>query len=125
MKIGFFTASEFPTSGENVAIAALKAFEQAGFSVAVRAANRPQYQGGAVEDFDYIASTGIRPSAYANTGDYPEFDPASPPLPPGYPAPSPTQAIVTDGQVIEGTGGAFTVSVAGGVVTGGTWEADE
>jgi hypothetical protein len=37
---------------------------------------------------------------------------------------SPTQAIVSNGDVIAGTGGDFTVTVAGGVITGGTWEAE-
>lgn len=31
------------------------------------------------------------------------------------------QTVIEDGDVIEGTGGSFTVTVAGGVVTGGTW----
>lgn len=34
---------------------------------------------------------------------------------------SPTQTIVENGDVLPGTGGDFTVTVAGGVVTGGTW----
>lgn len=37
---------------------------------------------------------------------------------------SPTQAIVSNGQTIAGTGGDFTVTVAGGAITGGTWVAD-
>lgn len=32
-----------------------------------------------------------------------------------------TQAVVDNGDAIAGTGGTFTVTVAGGVVTGGTW----
>lgn len=35
-----------------------------------------------------------------------------------------TQTIVSNGDVLPGTGGDFTVVVSGGEVTGGTWAAD-
>lgn len=35
-----------------------------------------------------------------------------------------TQAVVSNNQEITGTGGKFKVTVAGGVVTGGTWTAN-
>jgi hypothetical protein len=35
-----------------------------------------------------------------------------------------TQTVIENGDVLPGTGGDFTVVVAGGVVTGGTWAAD-
>lgn len=36
-----------------------------------------------------------------------------------------TQAVVSNNQDIEGTGGTFKVTVSGGNVTGGTWTPDE
>lgn len=40
---------------------------------------------------------------------------------PGFVPNLPTEAVISDGEEIAGTGGTFTVTVANGVVTGGTW----
>ena len=40
------------------------------------------------------------------------------------PEPDPTEATVTNGQAIPITGGTVTLTVAGGVITGGTFEPD-
>lgn len=117
-KIAFFTATELPTTGELAAIETLKAFEASGFDICVRNSQLPNYQNAPIEDFDYIASTGLRPTDYADTGDYPAFNPASPASAPGYAS---TTAVVKHGQVLTGTGGSFAITVVAGVVTGGVW----
>lgn len=144
-KIIFFLAGPVPTSGELADIAKLNAAAAAPYEVAVRngAADSigDDYGAGILEDCDFAAGT--VPTAY---NAIPTVDPDAIPanLPVGSvvdlidgadteaPATinadgkgelSGTFALLEHGQAITGTGGTFTPTVAGGIITGGVWVA--
>ena len=110
-KILYFTAGAVPTAPEATEIAALRALTEAPFQVLVKNGEvLPQYGNTEeVEDCDYVAGT--PPTEYS------EYDVYTADLTEGY-------AIVTDGQVVEITGGSVELTVVDGVITGGTFTAD-
>ena len=112
----YFTAGQLATGPEQTAIDAITAVP--GFNVKVRSALGANYTGGIPEQADFVAGT--RPSAYANTTTYPEFNPASPPAQDV----GATQKVLSSGVKFTGpaiTGtyvNGYTPTIVNGVVTG-------
>lgn len=124
-KVLAFIAGRVPTTEEAAAIAKFDALVEAPYEVIVmNVANTNGSNGygeGRPVPADAIIHVGAEiPAEYLDDEDEPIYEVIDPDNIPVHILPA-TDAVVSNEQVISGTGGTFTVTVANGVITGGTW----
>lgn len=114
VKVIYFTAGAIATAPELAEIAKFNAAAVAPLEVVVRRGDGvgSQEYGAGEEAADFVAGT--PPAPYDDAEDYPVADPDNPPL---GGALGPLQAVVTNGQEIEVTGGTATITVVAGEIT--------
>lgn len=113
-KVLFFTAGVTATVDELAEIAKLNALAVPAYEIGVRSSIASSNYGAGIESADYVVGT--IPDAYNDEETYPVIDPDAPPGPDNLPA---TQAVVSNGQVLDvDGGGTVTLTIAGGEITG-------